>query len=90
MSATYIAFCKLFILFVLQVATEDDLVIGRLLRLSVLQDPRLAKAWKRLGDWAYEIGQKVVEDATKNNHKVGICKRIYYCSFTFFRKDSSL
>ena len=33
-------------------------------------DDRLAKAWKRLGDWAYEIGQKVVEDSSKNNHKV--------------------
>ena len=53
-----------------QVATENDLVIGRLLRLAVVQDPSLPKGWNRLADWAYAMGQRVVENAAKTNNKV--------------------
>ncbi|XP_023332658.1 serine/threonine-protein kinase SMG1 [Eurytemora carolleeae] len=53
-----------------EVASENDLVIGRLLRLSVLQDPSLSKGWNKLADWAYQMGQQVVENAAKSNNKV--------------------
>ena len=33
-------------------SSETDLVLGRLLRLAVIQEPRLAKAWHELADWS--------------------------------------
>ena len=36
---------------------------GRLLRLAVTQEPELAKAWAGLADWAYQLGQRVMEQA---------------------------
>ena len=41
--------------------SDLDLVIGRLLRLAVLQEPTLGKAWSRLADWAYNFGQQHLE-----------------------------
>ena len=41
--------------------SDQDLVVGRLLRLAVLQEPTLGKAWSRLADWSYSLGQKQME-----------------------------
>ena len=43
-------------------STDLDLVTGRLLRLAVVQEPGLGKAWGRLADWSYSLGQRSVED----------------------------
>ena len=46
-------------------STDLDLVLGRLLRLAVIQQPGLSKAWNELGD----LGQRVVEHAGQNQNK---------------------
>ena len=49
-------------------SSETDLVLGRLLRLAVIQEPRLAKAWNELADWSYQMGGRVLEQAgTREN-----------------------
>ena len=43
-------------------------MLGRLLRLAVIQEPRLAKAWNELADWSYQMGARVLEEAlTRKN-----------------------
>lgn len=49
-------------------AAADDagMVVGRLLRLAVIQSPHLAKLWKSLADWALETGERVLQSCEKD------------------------
>ena len=44
-------------------------MLGRLLRLAVIQDPGLAKAWNELADWSYQMGQRVIEKAGQQDNQ---------------------
>ena len=37
---------------------DTDMVIGRLLRLSVVQSPQIAKMWNNLANWSLELGER--------------------------------
>ena len=53
-------------------STETDLVLGRLLRLAVIQDPGLAKAWNELADWSYQMGARVLDMAAQKDNKTDL------------------
>lgn len=40
---------------------SNDCIIGRLLRLSVLHCPNMAKAWSQLATWSYRWGRRVLD-----------------------------
>ena len=46
-----------------EAATDSDMVIGRLLRLSVTLAPQMAKAWYEFANWSLEMGEKVLASA---------------------------
>ena len=50
-------------------SSETDLVLGRLLRLAVIQEPSLAKLWNELADWSYQMGGRVLELASHNDNR---------------------
>ena len=50
-------------------SSDTDLVLGRLLRLAVIQDPGLAKAWNELADWSYVMGGRVLEQAARRDNR---------------------
>ena len=50
-------------------STETDLVLGRLLRLAVIQEPGLAKAWNELADWSYGMGGRVLDQAGHRDNR---------------------
>jgi len=50
-------------------SSDTDLVLGRLLRLAVIQDPGLAKAWNELADWSYQMGQAVIDQAGQQDNQ---------------------
>ena len=39
-------------------ANDADMIIGRFLRLSVVQSPQIAKIWNNLANWSLELGEK--------------------------------
>lgn len=41
-------------------AGDSDMVIGRLLRLAVVQSPQLGKIWYTFAEWALALGEKVL------------------------------
>uniref|UniRef100_A0A1B6CNV0 non-specific serine/threonine protein kinase n=1 Tax=Clastoptera arizonana TaxID=38151 RepID=A0A1B6CNV0_9HEMI len=43
------------------VIPDNDTIIGRLLRLSVLHCPSLAKAWSHLASWCYRWGRRILD-----------------------------
>ena len=49
--------------------TETDLVLGKLLRLAVIQDPGFAKARNELADWSYQMGGRVLEQSSFNDNR---------------------
>lgn len=38
--------------------TDTDMVIGRLIRLAVVQAPQIAKIWNTLANWSLELGER--------------------------------
>ena len=44
--------------------SEKDRLIGGLLKVGVLECPRLGSAWSRLAGWAYGLGHKGLQDTT--------------------------
>jgi hypothetical protein len=48
-------------------ATDVDMVIGRLLRLSILQSPQVAKLWNSLAEWAMGLGEQRLAQCEMNN-----------------------
>merc|ERR1719320_1713051 len=53
-------------------STDTDIVLGRLLRLAVIQDPGLAKAWNELADWSYQMGQRVIDQAGQQDNQTDL------------------
>ena len=53
-------------------STDTDLVLGRLLRLAVIQDPGLAKAWNELADWSYGMGGRVLDQAGHRENRTDL------------------
>lgn len=51
-------------------ASDNDMVVGRLLRLSVIQSPQLAKLWNSFADWALDMGEKFL--ASCERESIGI------------------
>ncbi len=47
-------------------ATDSEIVVGRLLRLAVVQSPDLAKLWHSFGEWALSLGEKVLGNYEKS------------------------
>ena len=45
------------------ILTDSEAVIGRLLHLSTMQCPILAKSWYTLAGWCYKWGRKAVDSA---------------------------
>ena len=39
---------------------DNDMVIGRLLRLAVIQAPNLAKIWNNLANWSLDLGERTL------------------------------
>jgi PI-3-kinase-related kinase SMG-1 len=50
---------------VVEQATDNDMVVGRLLRHAVNQAPMMAKLWHSLATWALDLGEKVLESCQK-------------------------
>ena len=42
---------------------ENDSLVGKLLHLSTMQCPSLAKSWFALAGWCYKWGRKAVDNA---------------------------
>ncbi len=47
-------------------ASELELVVGRLLRLSVLQSPLLEKCWHAFAEWSLQLGEKILAGYEKS------------------------
>ena len=45
---------------------DADMVIGRLLRLAVIQAPQLAKMWNNLANWSMELGERLLTNCENN------------------------
>ena len=45
---------------------ETDLIIGRLIRLAVVQAPHVAKIWNNLANWSLEAGEKNLSSCNSN------------------------
>ena len=57
-------------LLVTEACDDGDMVIGRLLKLSLSMAPQLAKIWYEFANWSLEMGEKVLASAT--NGRIGL------------------
>ena len=46
--------------------SDIDMVIGRLIRLAVVQAPHIAKIWNNLANWSLELGEKTLSSCDGN------------------------
>ncbi|ESO84130.1 hypothetical protein LOTGIDRAFT_229624 [Lottia gigantea] len=52
--------------------SDSDAVIGRLLHLSTIECPELAKSWFLLANWCYKWGRKAVDNASHGSMELSL------------------
>ena len=56
-------------------SADTDLVIGRLIRLAVVQAPHVAKIWNNLANWSLEVGEKNLSTCENNTIELTVEER---------------
>ncbi len=56
----------------METATDSEMVVGRLLRLAVVQSPDMAKLWHSFAEWSLGLGEKVLEGYDKSGGGINL------------------